>query len=72
VTTHSAIGTQTANVTCPTGQRATGGGATLLGVSAGVIVNSSPVSPLSTPTGWTASSDDAMDQIQVFVICAAP
>jgi hypothetical protein len=72
VTTHSAIGTQTANVSCPTGQRATGGGATLLGAPVGIIVNSSPVSPMSTPVGWTASSDDAADQIQVFVICAAP
>jgi hypothetical protein len=72
VTTHSAIGTQTASPSCPTGQRATGGGATLLAGSIGAIVSSAPVSPLSTPTGWTASSDDPMDQIEVFVICAAP
>jgi hypothetical protein len=72
VTAHSAIGTQTANVSCPTGQRATGGGATLLAGSVGVIVNTSPVSPMSTPVGWTASSDTPGDQIQVFVICAAP
>ena len=72
VAVFTATGTGTATVLCPTGQRATGGGATLLAGAAGFLVDSSPVSPTATPNGWTAASDVAADAIQAWVVCAAP
>jgi hypothetical protein len=74
VTVQSATGAGTASVSCPAGQRATGGGGTMLAGagSAGFLVHSAPAPPTGTPTGWTAASDVATDSIQAYVVCAAP
>jgi hypothetical protein len=74
VTVHSATGSGTAAVSCPAGQRATGGGGTMLAGagSAGFLVNSAPEPATGTPTGWIAASDIGTDSVQAYVICAAP
>jgi hypothetical protein len=64
---------------CLPGERATGGGATVLGgMGQGRLVDSAPVPPTAgaTPTGWTATANSNSNSttvtLTVFVVCASP
>jgi len=66
---HTAVNTSTATVTCPTGQRATGGGGT---AQFGLLISSRPQQTTGTPTGWIAVSSAGADTVTAWVVCAAP
>ena len=72
VTVFSATGNGSVTASCPAGQRATGGGASLDPQGFGILIDSRPEPATGTPTGWTAVSDEPEDAVQAWVVCAAP
>ena len=67
--------TGTSTASCPSGERAVGGGGIATGVDA-VLWASNPTPTSGTPTGWEADAVDlvtgAIDSVEAYVVCAAP
>jgi Collagen triple helix repeat (20 copies) len=72
VLSSASVPTGTASVSCPPGEKATGGGGSSTN---GFLVNSLPTPVTGTPTGWTAEAELANGSpasVEAWVICAAP
>jgi Collagen triple helix repeat (20 copies) len=74
LTVRSATGAGTATADCLANERATGGGGTIQAGGMGFLIESTPLvgPPGDTPLSWRATSSNAADQVDAWVVCAAP